>query len=85
MFRFSIIYSIFIVGFSQAYYIIFQSYNDPEENPLNTSVESVLRVTTDIILFLNEFLPLALLQMFFTFSLLKDFFTFSLVTDVFYL
>ena len=61
MFRFSIIYSIFIAGFSQAYYIIFQSYNDPEENPLTTSVESVLRVASDIILCLDKFLPLALL------------------------
>jgi hypothetical protein len=42
--RFCIIYSIFIMGFSQAYFIIFRSYSVPEENPLETSVESTLQV-----------------------------------------
>ena len=33
------------MGFSQAYYIIFQSFDSEEDdNPLDTSVESVLKV-----------------------------------------
>jgi hypothetical protein len=32
------------MGFSQAYFIIFRSYAVPEENPLETSVESTLQV-----------------------------------------
>ena len=62
--RFGIIYSMFIMGFSQAYYIMFQSFEvrfsflcslclhhvtfqDPEENPLNTAVESIIKVNME--------------------------------------
>merc|ERR1719219_223124 len=51
--RFMIIYLIFVVGFAQSYYVIYQSY-DPTprpafdyeifDNPMPTPVESFLRV-----------------------------------------
>ena len=41
--RFGIIYGMFIMGFAQAYYIMFQSYSDPEENPLSTPMEAFIR------------------------------------------
>ena len=51
--RFGIIYSIFIMGFSQAYYIIFSGYEDDEEdNPLETPVESFILM---FIMSLGEF------------------------------
>ena len=48
--RFGIIYSMFIIGFSQAYFIIFQSYEVDEEdeedggNPLRNPTESFIQV-----------------------------------------
>ena len=51
--RFGIIYSIFIMGYSQAYYIIFSGYEDDEEdNPLETPVESFILM---FIMSLGEF------------------------------
>ena len=51
--RFGIIYSIFIMGFSQAYYIIFSGHEDDEEdNPLETPVESFILM---FIMSLGEF------------------------------
>ena len=54
--RFCIIYFIFVMGFSQAYYIIFISYvEDPEEgeeNPMSTPMESVI---TNFIMSLGGF------------------------------
>ena len=44
--RFGIIYSMFIMGFAESYYIIFQSYEDPEENPMPDPVESFIQVNT---------------------------------------
>ena len=46
--RFGLIYLIFVLGFSQSYYIIFKSYIDPnpkltyENNPIKTPMDSVL-------------------------------------------
>jgi transient receptor potential cation channel subfamily V protein 5 len=41
--RFVIIYLIFVMGFSQAYYVIFLSFkNPPQENPLSTPAESIV-------------------------------------------
>ncbi|ODM96433.1 Transient receptor potential cation channel subfamily V member 6 [Orchesella cincta] len=40
--RFVTIYLIFVMGFSQAYYIIFLSYKSQSENPLGTPAESVV-------------------------------------------
>ena len=44
--RFVIIYLIFVMGFAQSYYIIFQSYDEDAEddNPMSTPVESFLQV-----------------------------------------
>ena len=46
--RFGIIYSMFIIGFSQSYYIIFQSFEEDEEaeeeNPAPDPVESFIQV-----------------------------------------
>ena len=51
--RFGLIYSIFIMGFSQAYYIIFSGYEDDvEDNPLETPVESFILM---FIMSLGEF------------------------------
>ena len=51
--RFGIIYSIFIMGYSQAYYIIFSGHEDDEEdNPLETPVESFILM---FIMSLGEF------------------------------
>ena len=44
--RFGIIYSMFIMGFAESYYIIFQSYEDPEENPMPNPVESFIQVSS---------------------------------------
>merc|ERR1712227_201468 len=46
--RFGIIYSMFIIGFSQAYYIIFQSFEESEDedeggNPLRNPTESFIQ------------------------------------------
>ena len=48
--RFGIIYFIFLMGFGQAYYIIFMSYDPADENPMETSMESILQV--DIFFFI---------------------------------
>ena len=43
--KFCSIYFIFVMGFSQAYYLIFLSYvegDDGEENPMNTPMESII-------------------------------------------
>ena len=56
--RFCIIYFIFVMGFSQSYYIIFQSFvEDPEdednaENPMDSPMESVI---TNFIMSLGGF------------------------------
>ena len=51
--RFGIIYSIFIMGYSQAYYIIFSGYEDEEEDhPMETPVESFIKM---FIMSLGEF------------------------------
>ena len=56
--RFGMIYSMFIMGFSQAYYIIFSGYtwsgdeDDDEDNPLETPVESFIQM---FIMSLGEF------------------------------
>ena len=59
--RFCIIYFIFVMGFSQAYYIIFLSFTkeeegedgeDPEDNPMDTPMESII---TNFIMSLGGF------------------------------
>ena len=55
--RFCIIYFIFIMGFSQSYYICFQSYvkdegDDGEDNPMGSPVESII---TNFIMSLGGF------------------------------
>ena len=54
--KFCIIYFIFIMGFSQAYYIIFQSYvpdaTDGEDNPMESPIESII---TNFIMSLGGF------------------------------
>ena len=42
--RFGTIYFIFLMGFGQAYYLIFMSYETPDENPIRNPVESILQV-----------------------------------------
>ena len=42
--RFGVIYFIFLMGFGQAYYIIFMSYDPADENPMDTWMESILQV-----------------------------------------
>ena len=42
--RFGIIYFIFLMGFGQAYYLIFMSYETPDDNPMDSPVESILQV-----------------------------------------
>ena len=48
--RFVIIYLIFVMGFAQSYYIIFQSYDielneEGDDNPMSTPVESFIQVS----------------------------------------
>ena len=43
--RFGTIYMIFLMGFGQAYYLVFMSYDNQEEtNPMLTAMDSVLQV-----------------------------------------
>ena len=45
--RFGTIYLIFLMGFGQAYYLVFMSYdNQEEDNPMLTAMDSVLQVFT---------------------------------------
>ena len=51
--RFGMIYSMFIMGFSQAYYVIFSGFeSDEDDNPLETPVESFIQM---FIMSLGEF------------------------------
>merc|ERR1719270_1683691 len=52
--KFGIIYSMFIIGFSQAYYIIYQTFEDDEEegNPMENPQESFIQM---FIMSLGEF------------------------------
>jgi hypothetical protein len=56
--RFGIIYFIFVMGFSQAYYVIFKTYTEDEEdeegeeNPMNSPMESII---TNFIMSLGGF------------------------------
>ena len=43
--RFGTIYFIFIMGFGQAYFLVFMSYeNEEETNPMETAMDSVLQM-----------------------------------------
>ena len=49
--RFGTIYFIFLMGFGQAYYLIFMSYdNEEEDNPMQTAMDSVLQVCKHLII-----------------------------------
>jgi len=43
--KFGIMYGIFVMGFAQAYYIIYQSHNGANSsNPMKTPIEAILKV-----------------------------------------